>query len=606
MEKEQRAVNAITKKVYKNYVNFGSRLWKLVLPAIASTISLNQFTFVFTGVWLSYWSENKFKGQTNGFYIGIYCLLVFGSFFLTIIESFAMFLFNLMSSKNLHNASIKKILHVPMSYIDKTPIGTIINRFSKDIDVIDNDLPMSIDMVTYAVANIIAIAILTIIYLPWFAIALPFLFALFYVVRDIYQTTGREVKRIESIQRSFVVNNFQESLSGLDTIKMFKMQEMFIFKNDFTTNKQNEATITFQGLQRWASVWIMFLAVISTVIVCIMCVTNVFSVGAASTGVLINYLLELAASLRMLLLQTTEFENYMNSTERISYFATELEEEGIYDSNDPGKDWPSEATLEFKDVCLRYKENLPLVLKNLSFKVKDGERIGICGKTGCGKSSTIGALFRLNKIESGSIFIDGVDISKIGLYNLRNKISIIPQESVLFKSTIRGNLDPFNEHSDEDLWLALVNSGAIDTGDLEAVKKQRFPEEAATGHKFHLFREVEEDGNNFSLGEKQLLGLSRAVVKKSKILVMDEATSSVDYQTDAKIQSKIKENFGHGTTILTIAHRLKTIINYDKIMVLDAGQVAEFDSPYNLFQTDGSLFKELCEKANIEDKDFMG
>ena len=608
MAKEERAFNSIGLKLYHEYFVYGGgkKFWPVAVSGASFSQILNTFCILFTTVWLSYWSEKRFKHKTDGFYIGIYVLFSFSSMITTFLSSIILFMICLNASKKLHNAAAKNILHVPMSYIDTTPIGTIINRFSKDIDILDNELPMNFIFSLNQGFTIFGILIMAIIYLPWFAIAVPFLFFMFITVIDIYQTTGREVKRLESVQRSFVVNNFQEVMSGLDTISMFKMEEMFVYKNDFTTDKQNEATIVFQGLQAWSTIWIMLLAVCFTIMVCLMCVCGVFSIGAAATGVLLNYIIELSSGLRNLLRETTELENFMNSTERVANYADELEQEGTYkdQATDPGDQWPSHPSIKFEGVCMRYRKNLPLILKNLTFEVEAGEKIGICGKTGCGKSSTVASLFRITEIEQGKIIIDGVDISKLGLYNLRKKISIIPQESILFKTTIRSNLDPFNNYSDDELWETLVNSGAIEADELEKVKKQKFPEDAETAHKFHLYRQVEEDGKNFSLGEKQLLGLSRAVVKKSKVLVLDEATSSVDYETDAKIQRKIKENFGKDTTILTIAHRLKTIIDYDKVLVLDAGEVKEFDKPYTLFKQKDSIFRGLCEKAKIVDSDF--
>lgn len=608
MAKEERAVNSIKLNVYSQYLVFGGgkKAWPASVSAALFSDLLNTFCNLFTTVWLSYWSEKRFSGRSSGFYIGIYILFAFSSMITTFIASVISLLFGLNAAKGLHNAAAKNILHVPMSYIDTTPVGTIINRFSKDVDILDNELPMSLNFTLNQLFSIFGILIMAVIYLPWFAIAIPFLCLMFIVISDLYQTTGREVKRLESVQRSFVVNNFQEAMSGSDTISMFQMEDMFIFKNDFTTDKQNEATIMFQGLQRWSAIWVMVLAVLITILICLMCVCRVFSIGPAATGVLINYIIELASSLRMLLVQTTELENFMNSAERVTNYASELQQEATYKDadSDPGSQWPAKPSITFDDVSMRYRPGLPLVLKNLSFDVKAGEKIGICGKTGCGKSSTVASLFRITEVESGKIFIDGVDISKLGLYNLRKKISIIPQESVLFKTTIRGNLDPFGEYTDDELWEALVNSGAIEADELDAVKKQKMPQETETAHKFHLYRQVDEDGKNFSLGEKQLLGLSRAVVKKSKVLVLDEATSSVDYETDAKIQRKIKENFGEGTTILTIAHRLKTIIDYDKVLVLDAGQLKEFDTPYSLFMKKDSVFHGLCQKAKITEDDF--
>jgi len=242
----------------------------------------------------------------------------------------------------------------------------------------------------------------------------------------------------------------------------------------------------------------------------------------------------------------------------------------------------------------------------LSFSINNGQKIALVGRTGCGKSSTVLTLFRLVELSSGKITIDGQDISKLGLYDLRRKLTIIPQDPVLFKRSIRRNLDPFGDYTDDELWEALVNSGAIERSLLEEVKSQvvqKDEKENDTVHKFHLDQMVQEDGVNYSNGERQVLALTRAVVAKSKILVLDEATSSVDYETDAKIQARITSEFKN-STVITIAHRLNTILSYDKIMVLEKGEIAEFDEPLNLYHKPDGIFREMCEKAAITEADF--
>ncbi|OBA27989.1 P-loop containing nucleoside triphosphate hydrolase protein, partial [Hanseniaspora valbyensis NRRL Y-1626] len=272
----------------------------------------------------------------------------------------------------------------------------------------------------------------------------------------------------------------------------------------------------------------------------------------------------------------------------------------------PPPNWPTKGSIQFEHVSMAYREGLPLVLKDLTFSIDDGQKIALVGRTGCGKSSTVLTLFRLVELAKGKITIDGEDISKLGLYDLRRKLTIIPQDPVLFKKSIRRNLDPFGEYSDDQLWEALVNSGAIEAHLLEHVKSQvvsKNIDENGDVHKFHLDQFVQEDGINYSNGERQVLALTRAVVKKSKILVLDEATSSVDYETDAKIQSKIVSEF-KDSTVITIAHRLNTILGYDKIMVLEKGEIHEFDEPLALFKNENSIFREMCEKASITENDF--
>lgn len=282
----------------------------------------------------------------------------------------------------------------------------------------------------------------------------------------------------------------------------------------------------------------------------------------------------------------TQVENEMNSVERLHEYAFELPQEKEYFKPEVKvpEEWPQSGYIQFKDVHMRYRPNLPLVLKGLSVNFYPGEKVGIVGRTGAGKSSIMSALYRLTELEKGRIEIDGVDISQIGLYDLRSKLSIIPQDPVLFQGTVRRNLDPFNEHSDTSLWDALRRSGL--------------------DQKFHLDQIVDDDGSNFSLGERQLLAFARALVRDSKILILDEATSSVDYETDAMIQKLVAEEFKH-CTILTIAHRLKTVLNYERVLVMDKGQVEEFDAPKKLYQVEKSIFRQMCQKSNITADDFL-
>ncbi|GME85382.1 unnamed protein product [Ambrosiozyma monospora] len=237
----------------------------------------------------------------------------------------------------------------------------------------------------------------------------------------------------------------------------------------------------------------------------------------------------------------------------------------------------------------------------MSIEVKPHEKIGVCGRTGAGKSTLTACIYRLSEPE-GLITIDGVDISKLGLAELRTKLSIIPQDPVLFSGTIRDNLDPFNEHSDDGLWDALRRAHLVNESMLDEIKEQT--EVNSSMHKFHLLQIVEEDGSNFSLGERQLIALARALVRKTRILILDEATSSVDYETDAKIQDTISHEFAN-CTILCIAHRLKTIIKYDRILVLEEGEVEEFDNPLNLFHNENGIFRTMCDMSNITADDFL-
>lgn len=606
--KEERAVNSIKLGIYKEYINLGiGKWWIIVLPIYLILIIGTTFCSLFSSVWLSFWTEDKFTNRSTSFYMGMYSFFVFGGYAFMNAQFTLLCYMGVTASKYLNLKAVKRILHTPMSYLDTTPIGRILNRFTKDTDSLDNELTESIRLLVAQFSSIIGVIVLCIVYLPWFAIAVPFLFVLFLLITDHYQSSGREIKRLEAIQRSFVYNNLNEVLGGMDTIKSYRSQERFLAKTDFLINKMNEAGYLVVSLQRWVAIFLDMVAVAFALIITLLCVTRQFHISASSVGVLLTYVLQLPGLLNTILRALTQTENDMNSAERLVTYATELPLEADYKMPEmsPPDHWPNKGEIVFEEVNFAYRPGLPIVLKNFSLAIKSGEKIGICGRTGAGKSTIMNALYRLNELASGKIYIDGIDISSIGLYDLRRKLSIIPQDPVLFRGTVRKNLDPFGQSSDDDLWQALVRGGSIAQEDLQDAKLQK-PESSGTHenmHKFHLDQKVEEEGSNFSLGERQLLALTRALVRESKILILDEATSSVDYETDDKIQARIAAAFGE-CTILCIAHRLKTILNYDRILVLEQGEVAEFDSPESLFQQEDSIFRQMCLRSGITDENF--
>ena len=607
ISQEERAVNSIKFKIYKEYVKAGVGRWGYVLiPLYGMLIMCTTFCTLFSSVWLSFWLQDKFK-RALSFYMGMYSFFVFASYFFMSAQFTLLCYIGVLASKWLNLKAVKRILHTPMSYLDTTPLGRILNRFTKDTDSLDNELTENLRLLLYQIGNVTGVCIMCIIYLPWFAIAIPFLAFLFVFIADHYQSTGREIKRLEAVQRSFVYNNLNEVLSGMTTIKNYNLEERFIAKSDYLINKMNEAGYLSVSIQRWVAIFLDVIAVIFALIISLLCVTRAFPISAASVGVLLTYVLQLPGLLNSILRALTQTENDMNSAERLVTYATELPLEAAYRRPEfsPPESWPERGEIVFDNVDFAYRPGLPIVLKKLNLNIKSGEKIGICGRTGAGKSTIMSALYRLNELTAGKITIDGIDISNLGLYDLRRKLAIIPQDPVLFKGTIRKNLDPFGQNSDDMLWNALVRGGAIEKEDLEEVKRQKMSAEGThiEMHKFHLDQLVEEEGSNFSLGERQLLALTRALVRQSKILILDEATSSVDYETDGKIQSRIASEFSE-CTILCIAHRLKTILSYDRILVLDKGEIAEFDKPKALFADHDSIFYSMCKRSGITEEDF--
>jgi ABC-type multidrug transport system fused ATPase/permease subunit len=306
----------------------------------------------------------------------------------------------------------------------------------------------------------------------------------------------------------------------------------------------------------------------------------------------------------------------MNATERVHYYGTELEEEAPLHRVEVDASWPEKGHIVFDHTQMRYRDGLPLVLKGLTMDVRGGERIGIVGRTGAGKSSIMSALFRLTELSGGSIHIDGIDISTVGLHDLRSRLAIIPQDPALFKGTIRSNLDPFNEHTDLELWSALRRAYLIgdepSTPDPETIPGTGTTT-PLTGsdskprptNRLTLDSAVDEEGLNFSLGQRQLMALARALVRDARIIVCDEATSSVDFETDQKIQHTMAQGF-EGKTLLCIAHRLRTIIHYDRICVMDQGRIAEMDSPVALWDREDGIFRAMCERSGITREDILG
>lgn len=592
---EEKAVNAIPLKIYNQFISAGGgRYPYLTITCLVLITSLTVFSTMFANVWLSFWIDQKFS-KPGPFYIGIYIMLTFCSLIFVIFELIILGYISVNAGKNLNLQAVKRLLHTPMSFIDTTPSGRILNRFTKDTNSLDNEIGNQLKMFIHISATIIGILVLCVVYLPWFAIAIPLLFLIFFTVTNYYQASSREVKRLEALSRSLVYNNFNEVLNGIDTIKSFGSEHRFISKNDELVDRLNEAYLVTVSNQRWIGISLDLTGTGLVFIVVMLALTRQFNISAASTGLITTYVLELGNEISDALVSFSEVENEMNSVERVCHYANELDQEAAYKVVGLGHapEWPQNGVVEFKNVSLRYREGLPLVLKSLNFKVGSNEKIGIVGRTGCGKSTIVNALFRIVEIAGGKIEIDGLDIKKLGLYDLRSKLSIIPQDPVLFEGSIRKNLDPFNERSDMELLDALRRSGLIADGELKNIQRN---------HKFHLESVVEDEGSNFSLGERQLLALARALVRRSRILIMDEATSSVDYETDALVQKTISQEF-KDCTVLCISHRLKTILKHDRVLVLEKGELMEFDEPKALFNRNG-CFREMCDSSDITFSDF--
>ncbi|KAI9764254.1 MAG: hypothetical protein M1839_005970 [Geoglossum umbratile] len=593
MQAEERAISSVPWSVYGAYISASGSV--LNAPLALALLIISQGANIATGLWLSWWSADKFRLST-GQYIGGYVGLSVVQAFLVFWFSIALTIAGTTASKVMLHRAMRRTLRAPMSFFDTTPLGRITNRFSKDIDTMDNNLADAMRMYLQSLSSIVAVFILIIVYFHYFAVALIPLFLVFVYSASYYRASAREVKRHESVLRSNVFSQFGEALLGTASIRAYGLQGRFTHGLRGAIDEMDAAYFLTFANQRWLTVRLDAIGGMLVMTTGILVVTSRFNVPPSISGLALSYMLSIVQIIQFTVRQLAEVENAMNSTERIHYYGTQLKEEAPLHLGAVRPSWPEKGEIVFEDVQMKYREGLPLVLQGVSLHVKGGERIGIVGRTGAGKSSIMSTLFRLIELSHGSITIDGVNIGTVGLHDLRSRMSIIPQDPTLFRGTVRSNIDPFDEHTDLELWSALRQSYLI-------------PEDSSLDDKnwpdgYALMRPVEEEGLNFSRGQRQLMALARALVRGSQIIVCDEATSSVDMETDRKIQRTIAAGF-KGKTLLCIAHRLRTVLNYDRICVMDAGRIVELDTPLNLYDQAGSIFRGMCERSGIKRENFF-
>jgi len=442
-----------------------------------------------------------------------------------------------------------------------------------------------------------------------------------------YRHSAREIKRHEATLQSIVYSRVSEALSGIACIRTYGVTLQFEEHLNRAIDDMNSAYYLTFADQRWFSLRLDVIGNVLLLITGILAVTSRFSTAPATTGLVLSYMLGISQMMQYIVRQFATVENAMNSTERLHYYGTALEQEEDDTILRPQlpESWPENGDIEFKSVGLRYRPELPLILENYNLHIHGGERVGFVGRTGAGKSSLLNALFRLTELAEGQIIIDGQDISRLALQQLRTKLAIIPQDPTLFHGTIRSNLDPFSQYTDLQLWSVLrkanLLSDAVSIADesnastpsseasnvASSILKNAPSTDTLAKRSFQLRVRlddpVEEGGHNFSVGQRQLLALARALVRDSQIIVCDEVTSSVDLETDLAIQATMQEGF-HGKTVLCIAHRLRTVLGYDKICVMDQGKIIELGTPKSLFEKSNGVFRNMCLQSGITIDDF--
>ncbi|XP_049415408.1 ABC transporter C family member 2-like [Solanum stenotomum] len=594
IKQEERETGVVSSNVLMRYKNALGGSW--VVLVLFMCYFLIEALRVGSSTWLSFWTDQSSSTRYSaGFYNLIYSLLSLGQVMVTLMNSFWLITSSLYAAKMLHDAMLNSILRAPMVFFHTNPLGRIINRFAKDIGDIDRSVAPFVSMFLGQVFQLISTFVLIGIVSTMSLWAIMPLLVLFYGAYLYYQSTAREVKRLDSISRSPVYAQFGEALNGLATIRAYKAYDRMANINGKSVDNNIRFTLVTMSGNRWLAIR---LETVGGVMIWLTATFAVMQNGraenqeafASTMGLLLSYALNITSLLTAVLRLASLAENSLNAVERVGTYI-ELPSEGpsIIEGSRPPPGWPSAGSIQFENVVLRYRPELPPVLHGISFTISPSDKVGVVGRTGAGKSSMFNALFRLVELERGRILIDGFDVSKFGLTDLRKVLGIIPQAPVLFSGTVRFNLDPFNEHNDADLWESLERAHLKDV-----IRR----------NSLGLDAEVSEAGENFSVGQRQLLSLARALLRRSKILVLDEATAAVDVRTDALIQKTIREEF-KSCTMLIIAHRLNTIIDCDRILLLDSGQVLEYDTPEVLLEKEGSAFSRMVQSTGAANAEYL-
>ncbi|CAG9334367.1 unnamed protein product [Blepharisma stoltei] len=585
IEEEESAEGSTPWKIYYKYLWYGFGSW-IVIVIVMLIVAAGQVSYLAVIWWLALWAKASDDDQTDSFYLWIFAIIVGVNYVLTFARSYIMSIGLLMAGERIHNKALQGMTLTESVFFDKNPTGRMINRFSKDTLMTDEVLLRYFSEAVIQSATVLGnIIVLSIVAPPNIAVIFIFFIYVFIIAKKVVPIT-KDLRKIELISKSPILSLANSTINGLVTIRALNLQNKFLddMKNAIIHSERSLLSyhVVLKTYQGYTELGALFINILNVVILVLYKDHINSSLGAMS----ISLSIVMATVITFWAKTVAEVENLMTSPQRLIEYA-DIQEEGKFESENPFI--IDKGKIEVKELYMRYRENYPYALKNLSFTIEPGQKVGIIGRTGAGKSSIMQVLFRLINPSSGTIYIDGQDYMNAGLHQLRKQMSVIPQSPTIFLASFRDNIDPFHEHSEEEILKILKET-----------KLNKLARSLPNGINSLLTGE----GGNLSSGQKQLVCLARALIRKNKIVMMDEATANVDPETDKFIQNQIKKMLGD-STLLIVAHRLRTIVDSDWIIVMNKGSCKEVGTPYELINKEKSLFRKMIMHTGSQESNFL-